>query len=139
MNSSTPTVTNPRPRPLSPHLQVYSWLITSTLSIFHRLTGVILSFGLIYLAAWLIIAAYYPDYYEEFTGFSATPFGMLVLAGFTVSLYYHFFNGIRHLFWDMGKGFELDNVRLSGWSVIIATIIFSAATFTIGLGYIKLW
>ncbi len=122
-----------RPRPLSPHLQVYSWLITSTLSIFHRLTGVVLSIGLLYLAVWLVIAAYYPQSYDAFADFSASPIGILIMAGWSVALYYHLFNGIRHLFWDMGKGFELKNVTRSGVAVLILTVIFTSLTWAIAM------
>lgn len=127
-----------RPRPLSPHLQVYSWLITNTLSILHRLTGVAISVGLLYLSAWLVIAAYYPEYYEDFTNFAGSPVGIFILGGWSLAFNYHFLNGIRHLFWDLGKGFELKNVTKSGIAVVIGTLILTAAEWAFGLGYINI-
>jgi succinate dehydrogenase / fumarate reductase cytochrome b subunit len=127
-----------RPRPLSPHLQVYSWLITSTLSIFHRLTGVALAAGLLLVACWLILLAYHPQDYAEFSRFLRGPIGTIILVGWSVSLFYHLFNGIRHLFWDFGYGFELKNVTISGYAVLILTAITTALTWGFALGCIEI-
>lgn len=116
-------------RPLSPHLQVYRWLITSTLSILHRLTGVALSAGLLLVACWLLLVAYAPESYANFSSFFRSPVGMLILGGWSLALYYHLCNGIRHLFWDMGKGFDLKNVTRSGYAVLLAAIALTAATW----------
>jgi succinate dehydrogenase / fumarate reductase cytochrome b subunit len=125
-----------RPRPLSPHIQVYSWLITSTLSILHRLTGVALSVGLLLIVCWLTTLAYYPESYDDFSEFLRSPIGLVMLGGWSIALYYHLCNGIRHLFWDMGRGFELKNAAISGYAVLFLTVVLTAITWAFGLGYI---
>lgn len=120
MNSN---VTLGRPRPLSPHLGIYRWLITSTLSILHRFTGVVLSIGLLYFSAWLISAAYYPKNYSEFIDFALSPLGLLMLFGWSLAFNYHFCNGIRHLIWDTGRGLEVKNVTYSGLLMLATTFI----------------
>lgn len=138
MNSQNSTVQRARPRPLSPHLQVYSWLITNTLSILHRLTGVALCLGLVYLTAWLVIPAYFPDYYGDFISFSGSIIGIFILVGWSIALNYHFANGIRHLFWDMGRGFALPNVTATGITVLVATVVLTAIEWAFGLEYIRI-
>lgn len=101
-------------RPLSPHLQVYRPQITSVLSILHRVTGVALSAGTLLLTWWLVAAASGPGPFATVQGFLGSWFGHLLLWAFTFSLFYHLSNGVRHLLWDFGWGFELDQVRLSG-------------------------
>lgn len=124
-------------RPLSPHLGIYRWMITNTLSILHRLTGVALSVGLLLITCWLIILAYYPENYADFSEFMRGPIGLILLLGWSVALFYHLCNGIRHLFWDMGRGFELQNVTRSGYAVLAATVILTAITWGFALGFIK--
>ena len=116
-------------RPLSPHLSVYRPQITSTLSILHRLTGVALAFGTLLLAWWLIAAAAGPGAFETAQGFFASIVGRIILFGFTGAVFYHLCNGIRHLFWDVGLGFELKVVSQSGYLVLAATAILTVATF----------
>ena len=130
MNSDTNnTVKKPRPRPLSPHLQVYSWLITSTTSILHRLTGMALVLGSLLLVTWLAITAFMPEQYECFSNFCASPVGMIILVGFTWAFFYHLSNGIRHLIWDMGRGFAVATVNVTGPIVIASSIILTAITW----------
>ena len=136
MNSESTPLQALRPRPLSPHLQVYSWLITSTLSILHRLTGVVLSLGLLYLSVWLIYGAYGAENYNDFIGFATSPIGLLILFGWSVALNYHFLNGIRHLIWDTGRGLEIHNVTKSGWTVLVLTVVVTATEWAFGLGYL---
>jgi succinate dehydrogenase / fumarate reductase cytochrome b subunit len=136
MNSDTQTIKAGRPRPLSPHIQVYRWLITSTLSILHRLSGVALSFGLLLVVCWLITAAYHPENYDDFKDFLGSPLGTIMLGGWSLAMYYHLCNGIRHLFWDFGKGFELKNATRSGITVIVAAVVLTALTWLKGLGII---
>ena len=109
-------------RPLSPHLQVYKPQLTSILSILHRLTGVALGGGTLLLTWWLVAAAYGPEHFATAQAFIASWIGRLVLFGFTFSLFYHLCNGIRHLFWDAGWGFELKTAYASGWLVVIASL-----------------
>lgn len=106
-------------RPLSPHLQIYRPQITSVMSITHRATGIFLSFGTLFLVAWLWAAAYDQSYFEFWQEIAVTTLGMLMLGGWTFAFFYHLGNGIRHLFWDMGKGFDLKNVTRSGIVVIV--------------------
>src|SRR5262245_17864599 len=107
-------------RPLSPHLQVYRPQITSVLSILHRATGIALGVGGIWLVTWLYVAAKGGPSFETMRWFNASPLGVLCLIGFAFCLYYHLCNGIRHLAWDAGWGFELKTVTWSGWLVVLA-------------------
>lgn len=130
MNSETKKL---RPRPLSPHLQVYSWLISSTTSILHRLSGVLLSLGLLVLVAWLVITAFYPEYYDCFTRCMNSFIGTIALLGWALAIYYHLFNGIRHLIWDSGKGFAVSTINKTGPLVIIAAIVATTLTAMVAL------
>ena len=122
-----------RTRPLSPHLQVYRLPMLALMSITHRATGVALSFGLILLAYWLGAAAYGPAAYATAASLIGSPIGYLVLFGFTVALYYHLCNGIRHLLWDAGWGFEIPQAYKSGYIVLAATAALTVVTWAIGL------
>lgn len=133
MNDKT-EIKKPRPRPLSPHLQVYRWLITSTLSILHRLTGVALSAGLLLIVCWLTTLAYYPEDFAEWSGYLRSPIGLIALGGWSLALCYHLCNGIRHLFWDMGKGFELKTATRSGYAVLIAAPVLTGVIWFFALG-----
>jgi succinate dehydrogenase / fumarate reductase cytochrome b subunit len=115
-------------RPLSPHVGIYRWQITNTLSILHRLTGVALSFGLVMFAAWLWAAAYSPECYATLQEYASTLLGKLALFGWTVCFYYHLGNGMRHLNWDIGRGFALPEVTRSG--VVVVAFALSMSIFT---------
>src|SRR5579864_7450191 len=95
------------PRPLSTHLQVYRWQLTSVLSILHRFSGVALSAGTILLVWWLVAAAQGPLPYAGVQHFLGSLIGRILLFLWSVALYYHLCNGIRHLWWDTGRGLEL--------------------------------
>lgn len=110
-------------RPLSPHLQVYKPQLTSMLSILHRITGVVLAIGALLLVWWLIAAAAGPDAYDSAQGFIGSILGRLLLFGWTFALFYHLANGIRHLAWDAGWGFELNVAYATGWLVVIVSIV----------------
>ena len=116
-------------RPLSPHLQIYKWQLTSVLSILHRMTGIALSFGALYLATWVVFAAASPRSYAMFQDFNISIVGRIVLAGWLFSAFYHLCNGIRHLFWDAGKGFELKQVYASGYTVLATATTLTALTW----------
>lgn len=118
-------------RPLSPHLQVYRWQITSVLSILHRITGVGLAVGAIVLAYWLNAAGYGADAFARAQAVLGTWVGVVLLAGWTFALFYHLLNGIRHLFWDAGMGFELSQVRASGWTVVVGAAVLTAITWVV--------
>src|SRR3954468_12802394 len=96
----------PRPRPLSPHLQIWRPTLTMTMSIVHRITGVGLYVGMLLIAWWLIAASSGPNAYSAVEGFFGSIIGKLVLFGYTWALLHHMLGGIRHLFWDLGYGFE---------------------------------
>jgi succinate dehydrogenase / fumarate reductase cytochrome b subunit len=117
---ASPT-TPARQRPLSPHLGIYRWQWTMSLSILHRVTGCALAVGTLLLIYWLWAAASGPETYFRANAFIGGWFGRLLLFGWTVALFYHLFNGIRHLLWDAGKGFELRTAWLSGMFVVGAT------------------
>jgi succinate dehydrogenase / fumarate reductase cytochrome b subunit len=119
-------------RPLSPHLQVYRWQLTSVMSILHRTTGVALAVGTLLLVYWLIAAAAGPNAFATAQGFMGSILGRILLFGWTVALFYHLCNGIRHLFWDAGLGFELNSAYASGWAVVIATVLLSLAAWIAG-------
>jgi len=110
-------------RPLSPHLSIYRWPITMTLSILHRATGVAMSVGLIVLAAWLTAAAQGPSEYDQFAGLLSTLIGRLFLLGWSFSFFYHLANGLRHLVWDTGRGLLKQQANASAWFVLIAAIV----------------
>ncbi len=120
-------------RPLSPHLQVYRLPLLAILSITHRITGVALAAGAVLLAVWLGAAAYGPDAYATVNGLLGSLLGRLVLFGFTAAYFFHLANGIRHLFWDAGKGFDLKTAQATSRWVIGAAVVLTLATWAIGL------
>ena len=109
-------------RPLSPHLQVYRPQLTSMLSITHRLTGVALAIGTFLLVWWLVAAATGPEAYATAQAAISSVIGRLLLFGWTLALFYHLCNGIRHLFWDAGYGYELKSAYASGWAVMAGSV-----------------
>ena len=121
-------------RPLSPHLQIYKPQITMVTSITHRITGVALGVGTLLLAWWLIAAATGPEAYATVSAFLASWFGRLVMFGFTWAIFYHLCNGIRHLFWDAGMGFELPTMRKTGMAAIIASVVLTLLTWVVAYG-----
>ena len=120
-------------RPLSPHLQVYRPQLTSILSILHRATGIALSVGVLYLAVWVVFASASVETYAKFQGFNGSIVGRLVLGGWLFCMFYHLFNGIRHLFWDAGYGFELKDAYRSGWIVVVASLVVTAISWIVVL------
>ena len=109
-------------RPLSPHLQVYRLPLLALLSIGHRLTGLALTFGTFLLVWWLVAAATGPEAYATAQAAISSVIGRLLLFGWTLALFYHLCNGIRHLFWDVGYGYELKAAYASGWAVLAAAV-----------------
>ena len=118
-------------RPLSPHVGIYRWQITNTLSILHRITGFGLSLGLIPLALWLYSAAYAPSLFEDVRAVFASAIGKLALFAWTLAFYYHLANGMRHINWDMGKGFDLSEVTDSGHIVVVCAFALTILTWAI--------
>lgn len=122
-----------RARPLSPHLQIYRPQITSVLSIMHRFTGLGLVVGALILAYWVCAAAYGPETFHTAQTVLGSWFGLLVLLGLTFSLFYHLANGVRHLAWDAGWGFDLPVLRKTGLAVVGFSVIMTGLTFAVGL------
>jgi len=120
-------------RPLSPHLQVYRWQITMTLSILHRATGVVLAIGAFAVAWWLLAVSASNARYEQFADLAASLPGKIVLAGFSYCLVYHLLNGLRHLLWDSGRGFEIKEFQATGWAVVVLSFVLTAAIWMLAL------
>lgn len=118
-------MTNPD-RPLSPHISIYRWPITMVLSIMHRISGIAMSVGLIALVAWLYDAASGPEAYAVFTAVMSSAIGKLMLIGWSLAFFYHLSNGVRHLFWDAGRGFEKEQANRSSWWVLFTTVALTA-------------
>lgn len=123
----------PAPRPLSPHLQIYKPQLTSVLSITHRLAGVVLSVGSLFLVWWLVAAATGNAAFAAAQSFWGSWFGILLLVGWTFALFFHLANGIRHLVWDAGYGFGLREAYLSGWIVLAASAALTLAAWIAAL------
>jgi succinate dehydrogenase / fumarate reductase, cytochrome b subunit len=121
-----------RERPLSPHLQVYRPQITSVLSLLHRITGAALAAGTLLLVYWLIAVASGPDAYDAAQSVVGSIIGRILLLGWSWALFYHLTNGIRHLVWDAGRGFELRTVTISGWTVVILSFALTLAAWIAG-------
>ena len=124
MTDAAPTS---RERPLSPHVQVWRWHVTMAASILHRATGVVLYLGAVLFAGWALALAAGPDAYDRFRLIVGSPLGKLALIGITFSLFYHLANGVRHLVWDFGSGFQLKTADLTA-----AAVVAFAALATLG-------
>lgn len=118
-------------RPLSPHLQIYRLPLPALLSITHRMTGVVLSTGTVLLALWLIALAQGPETFATAMMIISHPLGQIVLFGYSVALFYHMCNGIRHLNWDRGSGLEIEAVYRSGKITIAAAVCLTAALWSV--------
>ena len=117
------TARGPADRPMSPHVSVWRWHVTMATSILHRATGVALYVGVLVLAGWVAALAGGAGSYDGYMRLLGSPLGLLVLFGLTVSFLYHLANGIRHLFWDTGKGFEPKTADMSGWAAIVFGVV----------------
>ena len=124
-----------RNRPLSPFMlgTLYRLQITSVMSLMHRVTGIVASIGAFGLAWWLLAVAQGGEAYASAAACLSSPLGMIALAGFSFALVYHLLNGIRHLMWDAGWGFELPEVYRSGYTVIVLAVVLTAAIWFIAL------
>jgi succinate dehydrogenase / fumarate reductase cytochrome b subunit len=116
---------------MSPHLSVWRWHITMASSIANRATGVALYVGALIGAAWAVALASGPDAYAGFKGLLGSPLGLLVMFGLTVSYFYHLANGIRHLVWDAGYGFELKTANAASVFVFAFTAVASIVIWVI--------
>lgn len=113
-------------RPVSP-FWIYRWQITMTMSILHRATGVALAAGSLALVYWLLAASMGPDVYAQAQALFGSWVGRILLWGWTFSLFYHLCNGIRHLCWDAGWGFDIKTMYITGYTVWVAAIVLTFA------------
>lgn len=115
-----------RARPTSPHLWIYRWQLGNTLSIVHRVTGAFLSAGLLVLSYWWMALASGPAAFSAAARNLSSPLGLLVIFGLSFSFWYHLLNGVRHLFWDAGRGFEKPARHISGWAAVAGAVLLTA-------------
>ena len=127
---------NDSKNPLSPHLQIYRWHISSLLSITHRISGVVNLLGLILIFFWLLFLSLGESNYELFLLIINGFFGKLILIGFTWSMSFHILSGIRHLAWDFGYGFEIKTANISGIIVIIFSLLLTILFWLLARGFI---
>jgi succinate dehydrogenase / fumarate reductase cytochrome b subunit len=126
------TTTRMKPRPLSPHLQVWRLTLTMTMSIVHRITGAGLYFGMALLAWWLIAAASGPNAYATFEAFISSVIGRTILFGYTWALIHHALGGVRHLIWDMGRGFGPADRELLTLATLVGSVGLTIIVWLIG-------
>ena len=119
-------------RPLSPHLGIYRWQISNSLSILHRLTGFGLFIGMIMFAWWIILSIYSPEIVIRFDYVNSVA-GKFLLFCFSLAFFYHILSGIRHLFWDAGYGFEIKTMNSSGIFIVIAAVCLTLGSWIIAL------
>lgn len=112
-----------RSKPLSPHLQVYRPQLTTILSITHRASGVFLAAGTVVLLYWLLSAAGGPEQYGAAQQVLGCWLSKLALGGWTWAFFYHLCNGVRHLAWDAGYGFDLKTVYRTGYAVLASSVV----------------
>ena len=127
---------NDSKNPLSPHLQIYRWHISSLLSITHRISGVVNLISLILIFFWLVVLSFSENNYELFLILINSFFGKFILIGFTWSMVFHVLSGIRHLFWDLGYGFEIKTANISGIIVIISSLVLTVIFWLLARGLI---
>jgi len=121
-----------RPRPISPHLQVYRPQLTSIMSILHRLTGIFLSLGVVALVGWLMAAAAGPAWFTCAQQVAGSIIGRTLLFLWTGAFFYHLLNGLRHLAWDAGWGFEIPTAYRTGWTVMILAAVMTVTAWVLG-------
>ena len=123
-------------KPISPHLQIYRWHISSLLSITHRISGIINLLALIFIFFWLIVLSFGETNYELFLLAINSFIGKFILIGFTWSMCFHILSGIRHLAWDLGYGFEIKTANISGVLVILSSLVSTVIFWLLGRGLI---
>jgi len=122
--------------PISPHLQIYRWHISSLLSITHRITGIVNLLALILIFFWILTFSFSENNYELLLLTINSFFGKFILIGFTWSMSFHIFSGIRHLAWDMGYGFEIKTAKISGILVILSSLVTTIIFWLLARGLI---
>lgn len=119
-------------RPLSPHLQIWRFTVTMAASITHRGTGMVLYGGSVLLALWALALAFSPVLFSTLAGFVTSPLGFIVVAGYVWSLSFHLLNGLRHLYWDTGRGLGVKTAAKTAWAVYIASVVLAAIVLAAG-------
>lgn len=119
-------------RPLSPHLQIWRFTATMAASITHRGTGIALYGGSILLAAWALSLAFSPSLFSGVSGFVKSPLGFIIVAGYVWSLSFHLMNGLRHLYWDTGRGLAPKTASMTAWAVYGASVVLAAVILWAG-------
>ena len=127
---------NDSKNPLSPHLQIYRWHVSSLLSITHRISGIINLLALIFIFYWIIVLSFGENNYELFLLIINSFFGKFILIGFTWSMIFHVLSGIRHLAWDLGYGFEIKTANISGAIVILLSLLLTIIFWLLARGFI---
>ena len=127
---------NDSKNPLSPHLQIYKWHISSLLSITHRIAGIINLLALILIFFWLVFLSLGESNYELFLISINSFFGKFILIAFTWSMSFHLLSGIRHLVWDLGYGFEIKTANISGVIVIVSSLVLTIVFWLFARGFI---
>ena len=127
---------NDSKNPLSPHLQIYRWQVSSLVSITHRITGILNLLGLIFICIWISSAGISQNLFEFYSVFLKNFVGKFILIGFTWSMSYHVLSGIRHFFCDLGYGYEIKTANLSGIIVILGSLVLTIILWMIGKGLI---
>ncbi len=124
-------------RPLSPHLQVWKWTLTMTMSILHRATGIANTVGLLVIVWWLLAAATGPEAYDTFLVFASSLIGRLMFIGWTFAVYLHMLSGIRHLIMDTGRLLDIKTSNIAVIIILISAIILTAVTWLTIYGTIQ--
>tara|TARA_B100000959_G_C14720210_1_gene516612 strand:+ start:305 stop:691 length:387 start_codon:yes stop_codon:yes gene_type:complete len=118
--------------PLSPHLQIYKWQLSSLISIFHRITSIINTIVLLFICFWISSMFFGENFYQKIHIFMDSFFGKFMILGITWSFSFHFLSGIRHLIWDFGYGYDLKKSNISGTLVIFFSFILTIILYLIG-------
>ncbi len=129
--------TNKVQRPLSPHLQIYNLPLTAIMSISHRITGVSLTLGMLIVAAFLIAAGSSEAHYNLVMIVASSKIGLIILFLWSFALYFHMFNGIRHMFWDAGRFLEKDQAMRTNYVVLMFAVVATIVTWLFGCPYIS--
>lgn len=130
----------PDSMPVSPHLGIYRWRITMTLSILHRMSGIVLFSGALGLVYWLVALSLGPDAFATASWFFHFWVGQALLCLWSLAFFYHLLNGVRHLVWDTGRGFDKPihaehgalSYRVSGWMVVVGALVLTGAAWAFG-------
>jgi succinate dehydrogenase / fumarate reductase cytochrome b subunit len=122
-----------RPRPLSPHVMHWRWHVTMAASILTRVTGVGSYIGLLLVAGWALALASGPEAYDDYMGLLGSIPGQILLFGFTLAVFYHLAAGVRHLMWDLGKGYLPSTANATAWVAIIFALVASVAVWALYL------